>query len=84
MENSLYSKEISVYLHSLPWPKDLEFLVTEEETHLQFVLFRDNFNSYDGEDKWHIANLVKQFMEKVRGMGIPIYMQVERGGFRRG
>ena len=82
--DSLYSREISVFLHSLPWPDELDFVVTEEETHLQFILFRDNFSSFDGVDQMHIAGLVKQFMEKVRGMGVPIYMQVEKGGARRG
>lgn len=82
--DSLYSDEIRRFFHTRQWPKGLQALVTEEETHLQLVLFRDNFNTFDGEDKKQIASMVKEFMETVRKMGVPIYLQVGKGDGQRG
>jgi hypothetical protein len=76
---SLYSNEIRQFFQSRDWPKGLRATIAEEEHNLNFVLFRDNFNSFDGEDRLQIAMMVKEFMEKVRGMGVPIYMQVAKG-----
>lgn len=82
-EQSLYNQEISRYFHSLRWPKGFKAQIVErtsaEQLYLQFIVFRDNFNSFDGEDRLQIAMMVKEFMEKVRGMGVPIYMEVTRG-----
>lgn len=55
---------------------------TLDDLYLQFVVFRDNFNSFDGEDRLQIAMMIKEFMEKVRGMGVPIYMEVAKGDGR--
>lgn len=82
MDNSLYSPEISTFFHTRQWPKGLKAQIVEKELFLQFVLFRDNFESFDGEDKKQIAMMVKEFMEKVRGMGVPIYMEVAKGDGR--
>lgn len=84
--DSLYTKEISQYFHSLSWPKGLKAQIVErtsaEELYLQFIVFRDNFESFDGDDKRQIAMMVKEFMEKVRGLGVPIYMEVAKGDGR--
>lgn len=56
--------------------------VVEEEFNLNLVMFIENFKSLDGEDQKHAASVVKEFMEKVRGMGIPIYMQLAEGDGR--
>lgn len=77
--DNLYSNDIRQYFQSRQWPKGLKAFIAEEEHNLNLVLFRDNFNSFDGEDRLQIAMMVKEFMEKVRGMGVPIYMQVARG-----
>lgn len=80
--DSLFTSEISVMFHSIfdtARKQGLRALITEEDTHLQLVLFRDNFNSFTGDQRYGFAMLVKEFMEKVRAMGVPIYMEVARG-----
>lgn len=84
--NSLYTAEISQFFKSLAWPKGFKAQIVErtaaDDLFLQFIVFRDNFESFDGEDKRQIAMMVKEFMEKVRGMGVPIYMEVAKGDGR--
>lgn len=79
---SLYTREVYQLFHSLQWPKGFRPLIVEEELCLYMVVFRDNFNSFGGEDRLQISMMVKEFMEKVRGMGIPIYMHVPKGDGR--
>lgn len=80
--NSLYTDDVRYLFRSTPWPRGLACQIAEEEANLNLIFFRKNFNSFSGEDRLHIAMLVKEFMEKVRGMGIPIYMQVMEGDGR--
>lgn len=80
--NSLYTDDVRRLYHSVGFPRGLVTQIMEEPENLTLVFFRNNFNSFDGEDRHHIAMLVKEFMEKVRGMGIPIYMQVKKGDGR--
>lgn len=79
--NSIYDNAIGRYARSRNWPKKFCYEIRENEEfgYLQFVVFRDNFESFDGEDKWQIANMIKEVMEKVRADGIPIYMEVKAG-----
>lgn len=85
---SLFTGEISQAFHSRKWPKGLRADIVERITaqtgdpYLQLVFYRDNFNSFDGEDQLQIAMMVKEFMEKVRAMGVPIYMAVQKGDGR--
>ena len=83
---SLYSPEISAFFHSLQWPKNFKVQIVErkaaDDLYLQFIVFRDNFNQFDGVDRLQIAKMVKDFMEKVRKMGVPIYMEVSKGDGR--
>lgn len=72
----LLTVEIQRYIHTREWPSGLQIRLIEQEGYVQFVLFRDNFNAFDGEDKKQIAAMVKESMEKVRADGIPIYMEV--------
>ena len=85
--NSLLTKEIQQYIYGRDWPKGLQIRLIEKRDvdiydldnkreYIQFVLFRDNFNSFDGEDRYQIAMMVKECMEKIRADGIQIYMQV--------
>lgn len=76
---TLYSDEIKKYIRSRQWPAGLKIELVEYELYLGMRLFRDNFNSFDGEDKLQIAMMVKECMEKIRGDGIPIYMEVAKG-----
>lgn len=80
---SLYSNELRVFVRTRNWPRHLAWEVVEYDEHLGFRLFRDNFNSFDGEDRLQIAMMVKEVMEKIRGVGIPIYMEVVKGNGRR-
>lgn len=83
---SLYTPEISAIFHSLRWPKNFKVQIVQrkaaDDLFLQFIIFRDNFESFDGVDKNQIALMVKEFMEKVRKMGVPIYMEVAKGDGR--
>ena len=83
--SSIYTRDAAILFQGLK-EKFISMGVTaqiaEEEYNLNLILFRNNFNSFDGEDRLHIAMLVKEFMEKVRGIGIPIYMQVKEGDGR--
>lgn len=86
--NSLFSGEISAAFHSRQWPRGLKANIVERiagptgDPYLQLVLYRDNFNSFDGDDRFQIAMMVKEFIEKVRSLGVPIYMAVEKGDGR--
>lgn len=79
MNNTLYTDDVRRLFRDIRWPAGIICHIAEEEMNLNLIFYRDNFNSFDGEDRLHIAMLVKEFMEKVRGMGIPIYMQVLPG-----
>jgi hypothetical protein len=85
-QGSLYTAEISAHFHSRDWPKGFKAQIVErtsaDQLYLQFIVFRNNFNSFDGEDRLQIAMMVKEFMEKVRGLGVPIYMEVAKGDGR--
>lgn len=82
--DSLYSNEIRQYIKSRNWPKGkrLDIEIVEYEDYLGFRLFRDNFNSFNGEDRLQIAMMIKEIMEKVRGDGIPCYLEVAKGDGR--
>lgn len=75
---SLYSDEIRNYIRTRSWPARLLYEIVEYNDYLGFRLFRNNFNSFDGEDRLQIAMTVKEIMEKIRADGIPIYMEVVR------
>jgi len=80
--NSLYTDDVRRLYHGIPFPRGLITQIAEEEHNLNLIFYRNNFSAFDGEDQYHIAMLVKEFMETVRGMGIPIYMQVKEGDGR--
>ena len=77
--NSLYTDELRTFVRTRDWPLKLIFHIVEYDEYLGFVLFRDNFNSFDGEDRLQIAMMVKEVMEKIRKIGVPIYMEVREG-----
>ena len=81
---TLYSDDIKKYVRGRQWPAGLIYEIVEYEFHLGMRLFRDNFNAFDGEDKLQIAMMVKECMETIRKMGIPIYMEVAKGDGRAG
>lgn len=75
--NSLYTDEIRTFVRTREWPKGLILDVVEYPDYLGFRLYRDNFILFDGEAQRHIASIVKEVMEKIRGMGIPCYLEKE-------
>lgn len=75
MSNTLYTPEIKAFVHSRDWPRGLIIDVIEYEYHLGFRFYRDNFIQFDGEAQRQIASTVKEVMEKIRGLGIPCYME---------
>lgn len=85
MEGTLYTPEIREFVRSRPWPKGLIMNVVEQPTHLEFVFFRDNFITFDSDQQRQVAAVVKEVMEKIRGLGIPCYMEkMERVSDGRG
>lgn len=84
---SLYSNEIRRFIKSQPWPARLEWRVVERSTpdtgpFLQFVLFRDNINALDSDDKLHLAKLLNEVLHGVQKNGVPIYTEVAKGDGR--
>lgn len=75
---SLYTREIDHYIHTRKWPKNLRFTIGHDDFQLWFVLYRDNFNTFDGEDRLQIAMMVKEVMERVRSEGVPISLEVQK------
>ena len=75
MSDTLYTPEIKEFVRSRAWPKGLLLDVIEYEGHLGFRFYRDNFVQFDGEAQRQIASQVKEVMEKIRGLGIPCYME---------
>lgn len=75
MNNSLYTYEIKNYVKTRAWPKGLVFDVIEYPQYLGFRFYVDNFSKFDGEDRLQIAGQVKEVMEKIRGLGIPCYLE---------
>lgn len=75
IEKTLYTQEIREFVHSRPWPSGLILDVVEYQDYLGFRFYRDNFIKFDGDAQRQIAATVKEVMEKIRGMGIPCYME---------
>ena len=73
--NSLYTPDIRNYVFTRDWPKGLIIDIVEYETHLGFRFYRDNFIQFGSEAQRQIAMTVKEVMEKLRGDGIPCYME---------
>ena len=82
---SVLTPEIENYILTRDWPSGLQIRLAERQEHalidqpayIQFILFRDNFNSFDGEDRKQIAMTVKEVMENIRARGTHIFMEVK-------
>lgn len=73
----LLTPEIQKYIYfGLEWPGGLQIGLKEEATYIQFILYRDNFLTYDGEDHVRITSLVKEMMDKLRADGVPIFLEI--------
>lgn len=76
---TLVTEEVKKILRLPEWPSGLIIELVEYEHYISLRLFRDNFESFDGEDKRHIAGIVGQTIKKIRDIGIPCYLEVEKG-----
>lgn len=79
MPSSLYTDEVKLIVRSVKFPKGLRADVVEYKDYLGFRLYRDNFESFSGEDKLFISAQIKKLFEIVRGYGCPFYLEVEKG-----
>ena len=76
---TLLSDDIRTFIRTRAWPKKLVVVTVEYEDHLGLRFFRGNFNSFEAADRMQIAMMVKETMEKIRKIGIPIYLEVVAG-----
>lgn len=74
---TLYTDDVRRFVRSRPWPLSLRWEIVDYDDYLALRLFRDNFNSFDGEERYHIAMIIKETLEKIRADGIPIYLEKE-------
>ena len=91
---TLYSEEVRKIIRSYPWPPGnrLRLEVDEEpltaptrEGHMKcltLVLFRDNFNSFDGVEQLRIAKIIGELIPRLNSMGIPTQLRVAKGDGR--
>lgn len=73
--NTLYPNSIREYVRTRDWPKGLVFDVVEYESWLGFRFYADNFATLKGEELVSVAATIKEVMEKIRGLGIPCYLE---------
>jgi len=84
--DDLYSDEIKGFLHSVKWPKGLvvDVSVDEQKPALYLVLYRDNFETFNGTEKLQIAQLIGETINAIRKQGCPTYMEVRPGNGKQG
>jgi len=82
--NDLYSDEVKGYLHSRPWPKHLVVDVSVETDKMHLVLYRDNFETFNGTEKLQIAQLIGETINAIRKQGCPMYLEVRPGNGKQG
>lgn len=76
--HSLITPEVQKYIYfGFDWPKGLQIGLKEEPEYIQFILYRDNFITFDGEDHVRITAMVKEMMEKLRANGVPIFLEIK-------
>jgi len=74
--NSLYTPEVRNYINSRPWPKGLEYDITERMTsggpELLLLFNRVNWITLSAQDHLFITELVRETITKLREDGVPI------------
>lgn len=76
--HSLITPEVQSYIYfGLDWPKGLQIGLKDEPGYIQFILYRDNFITFDGEDHVRITALVKEMMEKLKADGVSIFLEIK-------
>jgi len=80
----LYSNEIKGFLHSVKWPKGLVVDVSIDVDKMHLVLYRDNFETFNGTEKLQIAQLIGETINAIRKQGCPCYLEVRPGNGKQG
>lgn len=71
--NSFYTPEVRNFIVNQPWPKGLQYDITEDELgQLWIVFFRDNWITLAPQDHMRIADLLKETITKLRNDGVAI------------
>lgn len=81
MKDDLY-EGVRGFLLSVKWPKGLIVDTRASEEAVWIVLYRDNFNTFDGVDKLAISKIVGETINAIRKQGCPCYLAVEPGDGR--
>lgn len=81
MTNDLYDG-VRGYLLTIKWPKGLIVDTRASDEAVWIVLYRDNFNTFDGESKISISKTVGETINAIRKQGCPCYLAVEQGNGR--
>jgi hypothetical protein len=79
MTDDLYTDEIRGFLLNRQWPKGLIVDTAVYDNHIAIVLYRDNFNAFDGVDKLSISKLMGETINALRKQGCPTFMEVRSG-----
>lgn len=76
---TLYTDDVRYFVHNETsvLPKGFKFDVMEYFSHLAIVLYRDNFETFDGFDKQQIAMVIGNMINKIRQDGIPCTLEVD-------
>ena len=79
---SLYTPEVREFVRTRDWPKGFQLDIIEHEVevegiitpYLKFVLYRDNWLTFEPAEHLKITAIVKEVMETLRANRIPCYM----------
>lgn len=76
---SLLTPQVERYILGMGWPSGLQIgLSWNYDLHyIQFILYRDNFITFSGEEHMRITALVKEMMDKLRTDNIPIFLEIK-------
>lgn len=80
---SLYTDEVKQIVHAFPLPPGMLADIVEYDLYLGFRLYRDNFETFDGEQKKFASEQIQRIFSSVRGMGCPFYLEVVAGNGTR-
>lgn len=83
VDNTLVTPDVRQLVRSVTWPKGLVFDVVEYDEYINIRFYRENFNSFSGEDRLRIAQMVGEVITRIRSTGIWCGLEVERGDGRR-
>jgi hypothetical protein len=77
LSETLYTEDIRRFIFTRNWPSGLVMDIAEADEpspHLNLIFFRDNWLTLTFEEQQITTTIVKEVMDKVWNMGIPIYV----------